>query len=94
MSGEKRTHEPHDRLTRLCAAMTDALEAHPHHHKGDKAIVMLSDGKRAGIELYGYDNDDDTEAIADLFEHLRAIMKANGKNMDVMFLGPDGIDWA
>lgn len=71
--------EPHDRLTRLCAAMTEALDAHPEH--GDeKAIVFLqaSDG-RGGIVLHGYD--DDVDAMADLLVHLTAIFEANGKQL-------------
>lgn len=77
-STPRRTEEPHDRLTRLCAAMTDALDAHPE--RGDeKAIVFLQDEKRGGLQLHGYD--DDTEAIADLLVHLRAIFEANGKRL-------------
>lgn len=78
MAGERRTTDPHDRLTRLCAAMTAALEAHPE--RGDeKCIVLLQDGERGGLHLYGYD--DDAEAIADLLVQLRAIFQANGKQL-------------
>lgn len=70
--------EPHDHLTRLCAAMTDALEAQPGS-EGVKAVVMLDDGERGGIQLHGYD--DDTDAMVDLFVHLRAIFNANGKEL-------------
>lgn len=73
--------EPHDRLTRLCAAMTDALDAHPE--RGDeRCIVFLQDAERGGLQLHGYE--DDTEAMADLFMHLRAIFRASGK--DLMFV--------
>jgi hypothetical protein len=72
--------EPHDRLTRLCAAMTDALDAHPE--RGDeKCIVFLQDTERGGLVLHGYD--DDTEAMVDLFMHMRAIFKANGKTLQL-----------
>lgn len=72
--------EPHDRLTRLCAAMTDALDAHPE--RGDeKCIVFLQNTDRGGIQLHGYD--DDTEAMTDLLMHLRAIFKANGKDLQI-----------
>lgn len=77
---EKRTAEPHDRLTRLCAAMTDALDAHPE--RGDeKCIVFLQSeaDKRGGLQMHGYD--DDSEALADLFMHMRAIFAANGKTL-------------
>jgi hypothetical protein len=70
--------EPHDHLTRLCAAMTDALDAQPDS-AGVKAVVMLDDGERGGIQLHGYD--DDTDAMVDLFVHLRAIFNANGKDL-------------
>lgn len=86
MSGETRTvDEPHDRLTRLCAAMCDALDAHPE--RGDeKAIVFLQeDGGRGGIELHGYE--DDTDAMVDLLFHLRSIFAANGKQLMIVPLG-------
>lgn len=76
-----RTTGPHDRLTRLCAAMTDALDAHPE--RGDeRCIVFLQDAERGGLSLHGYE--DDREAIVDLLMHLRAIFKANGKELVVM----------
>jgi hypothetical protein len=82
MSQEQRTVEPHDRLTRLCAAMTDALDAHPE--RGDEKCIVFLDSKtdmRGGLQLHGYD--DDMEAMTDLFMHLRAIFRANGR--DLMF---------
>jgi hypothetical protein len=70
--------EPHERLTRLCSAMTEALDANPE--RGDeRCIVFLQDGERGGLVLHGYD--DDTEAITDLILHLRAIFEANGKQL-------------
>ena len=84
-----RSEQPHDRLTRLCAAMTDTLEAHPE--RGDeKCIVFLQSeaDQRGGLQLHGYD--DDTEAMVDLFLHLRAIFKANGKDLQLHALGGDG----
>lgn len=75
--------EPHDRLTMLCAAMTDVLDAHPE--RGDaKCIVFLNSEseQRGGLVIHGYD--DDTEALVDLFLHMRAIFKANGKDLRFM----------
>lgn len=87
MSDERRTPEPHDRLTRLCDAMTKTLEEHPE--RGDeKCIVFLQDGERGGLVLHGYD--DDSEAMADLLVHLRAIFRANGKELLIAPLGGDG----
>lgn len=82
MSEPRKTDVPHDRLTRLCAVMTDALEADPEF-QGEKAIVFIDsdvDGV-GGLVLHGYD--DDTDALAAIFMHLQAIFKANGK--DLMF---------
>jgi hypothetical protein len=70
--------DPHDRLTRLCAAMTDALDAHPE--RGDeRCAIFLQDDERGGLVLHGYD--DDSEALTDLFLHLRAIFRANGGDL-------------
>ena len=78
MSDEKRTLEPHDRLTWLCDAMIKTLEAHPEHGE-EKCIIFLQDGKRSGLVLHGYD--DDVEAMTDLLLHVRAIFRANGKDL-------------
>jgi hypothetical protein len=87
MADEHRMAEPHDRLTRLCAAMTDALDAHPEH--GDeKCVVFLQDGERGGLQLHGYD--DDAEAIADVLFHLQAIFAANGSQLLIAPLGGEG----
>jgi hypothetical protein len=81
-----RTEDPHDRLTRLCSAMTEALDAHPERGE-EKCIVFLQDSKRGGLQMHGYE--DDTEAIADLFVHLQAIFEANGKQLLFAPLGRD-----
>lgn len=84
-----RSEEPSERLTRLCAAMTDALDAHPE--RGDeKCIVFLQDSGpggsgRGGIALHGYD--DDADAMVDLLVHLRSIFRANGKELHVVSVG-------
>lgn len=88
MAGERRTEQPEERLTRLCAAMTDTLDAHPE--RGDeKCIVFLQSeaDQRGGLQLHGYE--DDTDAMVDLFMHLKAIFLANGK--DVEFVDFDAI---
>jgi len=83
MTPRRTEGKPHDRLTRLAAAMTAALEADPEYRDGDKAIVMLDDGSGSGIVLHGYD--DDAQAMTDLLCHLRAIFEANGKRLEVGF---------
>lgn len=77
--------KPVDRLTRIGDRMTTALEADPEHRDGDKAIVMLNDAGGGGITMAGYD--DDTEAMADLIIHLKAIFEANGKTFKILPLG-------
>lgn len=86
--GVKRTSEPSDRLTRLCLAMTDALDAHPEMSNDVKCIVFLQDGNMGGLQLHGYE--DDEEAIVDLFIHLRAIFESKGKTLMFAPLGGEG----
>lgn len=92
MTEPRREREPTDRLTRICDQMTVTFDQHPEHQPSDKCIVFLDDGERGGLVLHGYD--DDTEAMADLLMHLKAIFAANGKRLEMMFLGPEGIDRA
>lgn len=79
MSDNQRTAEPTDRLTRLCETMTDALQADPEYGDDVKCVVFLDSDTHGGLQLHGYD--DDTEALANLFMHLRAIFRANGKDL-------------
>lgn len=82
-----RTTEPHDRLTRLCDEMIKAHDAHPE--SGDeKIVIFIQDGRRGGIVMHGYK--EDSEAIADLFLHLEAMFRANGKKLMFVPLGGDG----
>jgi hypothetical protein len=70
---ERQEETPLDRLTRICDVMTFALENHSEATGMEKAIVMLTDGKQAGIVIHGYDNDG--EAIAAMIFHLQAISR-------------------
>jgi hypothetical protein len=78
---------PTDRLTRLCAAMTDALDAHPEYREGDRCVVLLSSTADAmrGLVIHGYERDKD--AVVDLVEHLRAMFKANGMELHLVSVG-------
>ena len=58
----RRTIEPHDRLTRLCAVMTDALDNDPETTDDVKCIVFLQDGDRGGIPSSNGDALTDTDA--------------------------------
>jgi len=80
--------EPHDRLTGLCDVMTKALRADPGCDDAVKCAVFLQDGDRGGLVLDGYEND--VDAIADLFMHLKAIFEANGKKLMIAPLGGEG----
>lgn len=85
MTDVTRTTEPHDRLTRICDSMTKQFDLHPEKLPGDRCIVFIDsqDEKRGGINIHDYD--DDVEAVVDLFMHMRAIMRANGKDLE--FIG-------
>lgn len=71
--------EPFDRLTRLCAEMTAVLDEKGDQVDDVKCIVFLNDDSKGGLQMWGYD--DDTEAIADLFIHLKVMFEANGKQL-------------
>lgn len=77
--------EPHDRLTQLCAKMRETLRAQPDTDDV-RMIVFISDAEKSGIVADGYE--DVTEAIAELFLHMKAIFQARGG--DLGFIGiPD-----
>lgn len=71
--------EPMDALTQLCDDMTAVLDAKGAEVEDVKAIVFLQNGKRGGIQLWGYD--DDTEAMADLLYHLKALFRSSGRDL-------------
>lgn len=85
-------HEGHDRLTRIGGRLIDVLEADPEYRAGDRAIVMLNDEQNGGIALGGYSDYEfpDTSAVADMFVHLEAIFRANGKKLVIAPLGGEG----
>jgi len=85
MSDEQRTTAPHNRLTRMCDEAITTFQNHPEHREGDKCIIFLDDGQRGGIVLHGYEND--LDAMTDLLMHLRAIFRANGKEMLIAPIG-------
>ena len=92
MSVTRTEGEPHDRLTRICDRMTATFDMHPELHPSDKCMVFLDDGERGGLVLHGYD--DDTEAMVNLLMHLRAMFRANGKDLEIITLPNDvgGLD--
>ena len=76
--------EPHDRLTRLCGAMLDALDAHDERG-GERCVIFLQDGDDGGLVMHGYS--DDADAIVDIILHLRAILRSKGADLVVAPLG-------
>jgi hypothetical protein len=82
---EKRTlGEPHDRLTRISARLMEAFDADPEFQEGDKLIVFLNNEKMSGIGVHGYGGETpDLDAMVDLFIHLKAVFKANGKDLQM-----------
>ncbi len=81
-----RTYMPQDRLTRVCDGMLEAFKQHGETADGDRAIVFLvGEDNRGGIALARYD--DDKDALLDLFVHLQAIFRANGKDLHIVPVG-------
>lgn len=78
---------PHNRETRIVAIVQEAIVAalaeHPELEAGGEKLIVFMDGQeRSGLVLHGYE--DDTEAMVNLFMHLKAIFKANGKELGFM----------
>jgi hypothetical protein len=88
MSKPKRSREPHDRLTRICDVGIDAMEGHPEYGEDVRVVILLSDEEGGGVVIHGYERD--TDAVVDLLMHLRAIMRANGKDLQIHALPGHG----
>lgn len=84
------TEAPADRLGRIAAAMSDALEAHPENVDADvDAIVFLTDvdDNACMSALLGYDSDE--EAIVDGLMHLKAVLRTSGRTLEVIGIPND-----
>lgn len=88
---ETRSTTPHDRKTRIANDIGSGFADHPEYQDGDRCCVLLYDDAGGGVGLFGYDNDSD--AVVDMFMHLRAIVRASGRDLE--FIGipesPDGL---
>lgn len=82
---------PVDRLTRLCATMTDALTSDDEYRDTDKAVILIDDGERGGIVTHGYDSM--SEAIVDLLNHVQAMLASMGTGMDIIMV-PNTVEGA
>jgi hypothetical protein len=83
------TRYPHDRLSRLADAMTDALDKVPG--TGDvRAVVMLDDGEGGCVHPHNYpDPVDKRNALLfiDTYAHLAEMGKALGVKVEVLVNG-------
>ena len=83
------TSYPHDRLSRLAYAMTDALDLIPG--TGDvRAVVMLDDKEGGCVHPHGYpDPEDERNAVlfVDTAIHLREMGRALGVRVDILING-------
>jgi hypothetical protein len=82
MAEARRSDEPGSRATRLCAAMTEALEAHPEYGDDVKGAIFRRVGEQGGLVLHAYE--DDGDAVMDVVQHLQAIFEANGGDLSIM----------
>src|SRR5262245_21580642 len=81
MPDESSRHErPVDRLTRIAERVSELIEDDPEYRDGDRAIVSIFDPDHAGTGLFGYESD--TDAMVDMFLLLRAVARANGKDLE------------
>lgn len=85
MSNARREEgEPFSDATKLANVGMEAVR----QANNDACVIVMtfvdrgSDTVEGGIALGGYE--DDTDAIADMFLHLRAIMESNGKTLEII----------
>ena len=60
--------------------LADLVENDSEYRQGDRVIVTVLDDKGGGIGLFDFESDAD--AMVDLFMMLRAIARANGKDLE------------
>lgn len=81
-----KTLVPVDRLTRISKDMLENLRNHKESEDKDRAIVLLFDENgNGGIGISGYDQD--TDAMVDLYLHLKALCRANGQDLHLVIAG-------
>lgn len=89
-NGVEAGFEPFDRLTKLCAVMTDALDTALELEAVEtgeeiqpvRVIILMDSDDKAGAEMLGYENA--TEGTVALLQHLKALLNAQGKKMGLM----------
>lgn len=86
MSNEKRSTEPHDDLTKLANLGLSAIDAEPGTDDLRCIVMVIRDG-HGGIAAGGYGDGltgCDSLMVADLLVHARAILRASGKDLQVV----------
>lgn len=94
MSDERRSEEPHDRLTMIAAAMLRLLEDDELIGAGvvsgnERAIVLLHDTETDEGATAFHAFDDDRDVAMMLFQHMRAIFRVHGQDAVIAPLGGD-----
>lgn len=85
---EKRSTEPHDLLTHLANVGLKAIDAEPATDDL-RAIVLVTRGGDGGIAAGGYGDGlmgCDAQMVADMLVHVRAVLRASGKDLQVVTL--------
>lgn len=90
--GVRRAASAHSPGTALCAAMLDAFDkaARP---SGVRAIAIVTEpvpGGSNGVAFSGYEDAGDADVLVDLIAHVRAILRANGKDLSVITVPKTG----
>lgn len=84
----ERSLEPTERMTRICAAMIQALNEHPEAGEDLRIVVMLSSSNETGaLAIGGYK--DDVDAIPDILHQLQTLAGTNGIATTVKFVNPE-----
>lgn len=78
----RKTETPDSPLGFLADAMLKTL--HAEGDEGVRAIVMLHRGNEGMTALSGYEDDENIDAVADLFQYLQRLMEANGRTLEII----------
>lgn len=85
-----RGDKPFNRLTGLCAVMTQALELALEAEIGEQSpvrcVVFIEDDKGAGIEYVNYP--ETSEAIASMLTHITVMLRSAGIDMRIVGMPP------
>ena len=77
-------HDDTDRLSRLSAVITEALEASPDYDEDIKGIFALSDGQACGAAMLGYESHITPDPIFDLIKYAGILFASVGIKMNLV----------